>query len=181
MDGTNPSQWLPGLHWDLQRPATAISTTLANMTALTAMRTVPSIYCVSMENLTGLARFSICPKVPVTAVKMQTRCNVNCQLAEGRRQNHTPSITFHWAGPWGLLKKPPGTEKESLFGSPPVGSGLPSGRAARAARSKKRRVHLRRGTSLTCQKRTSRPFFSLRPLPAVIVPYFPRSLVAANR
>lgn len=121
-----------GLAGDLQRLTTAISTTLASMIALTAMRTVPSV--LSMEIL--LAAISICPEVPVTAVKMQTRCNVSCQLAEVRRQNHTPSITFHRA-PGGLLKKPPGTEKESLFGSPPVGSGLPSGRAARAARSKK--------------------------------------------
>jgi hypothetical protein len=37
---------------------------------------------------------SVCPKVPVTAVKIQTWCNVACQLAEGRRQNHTQSITF---------------------------------------------------------------------------------------
>lgn len=116
--------------------------------------------------------------VPVTAVKMQTRCNVSCQLAEGRRQNHTPSITFH-RGPGSAEeeKTPPWTRKKKACSEPPPRSGRDSGTAARAARRKKKgSISGAARRRFDMSKRTSRPFFSLCPLPAVIVPYFPLSL-----
>lgn len=173
MDGTNPSQWLPGSRW-----GSSAANHRYQHHASEHDRTDSHADC-ALDIIDGnLAAISICPEVPVTAVKMQTRCNVSCQLAEGRRQNHTPSITFH-QGPGGSAEETPWHGKRKPVRKSPGRVGTPVGEGGEGGQKQKRRVHLRRGTNddgLTCQKRTSRPFFSLRPLPAVIVvPYFPLS------
>lgn len=133
-----------GFAGDFQRPTTATSSTLANMTALTAMRTVPSI-CRWKSYGPGI---SICPRYlsQLSKCKHGATSAVNWPRADARI-THRPSHSIRARGLLKKRKHPPGhgKRKPARNPPPPVGSGLRDG--GEGGQEKKRRVHLRRGTT----------------------------------
>lgn len=134
MDGANPSQWLPGSRW-----GSSAANHRYQHHASEHDRTDSHADC-ALDIIDGNLTCGHFHLPGGTCHSCQNANTVQRQLSIGRGPTPESHTVHHIPSgpPGGLLKKPPGTEKESLFGSPPVGSGLPSGRAARAARSKKK-------------------------------------------
>lgn len=132
-----------GFAGDFQRPTTATSSMPANMTALTAMRTVPSIYRWKSYG----PGISICPRYlsQLSKCKHGATSAVNWPRADARI-THRPSHSIRARGLLKKRKHPPGHGKRKpARNPPPVGSGLGDG--GEGGQEEKRRVHLRRGTT----------------------------------
>lgn len=170
MDGTNPSQWLPGSRW-----GSSAANHRYQHHASEHDRTDSHADCA----LDIIGHFQISARrclSQLSKCKHGATSAVNWPRADARI-THRPSHSIR--APGGPAEETPWHGKRKPVRKSPGRVGTPVGEGGEGGQKQKRRVHLRRGTNddgLTCQKRTSRPFFSLRPLPAVIVvPYFPLS------